>query len=275
MFFYNFKIFFLRLMGYEKPLRVALLKLLSLKYKTFRPQYETILFESCIEAKKLGYEEITVLELGVAGGNGIVSLEKYKKKIQKNLNIKINIYGFDTGEGMPESNLKEDLPFIWKAGQFKIDKEKLEKRVNSKIYYGDIKNTIEEFCKLNPKNISVIFFDLDLYSSTASFLKKINIWSKFISPRVYCYFDDLFNYNYISDFNGELLAIKEFNEENQDYKIGTNIDHVSDFKFPLAKGLLYTLHNFKHKDYLKYIGLDDNELMSLDSKKISYKIFNN
>ena len=93
MFFYNLKIFLLRLMGYEKPLRVALLKLLSLKYKTFRPQYETILLESCIEAKKLGYEEITVLELGVAGGNGIISLEKYKEAVpfyKKSLIINTN-----------------------------------------------------------------------------------------------------------------------------------------------------------------------------------------
>ena len=66
-------------------------KLLSLKYKTFRPQYETILLESCKEAKKIGYKEISVLELGVAGGNGIVSLENYRKKIQKVLDIKINI----------------------------------------------------------------------------------------------------------------------------------------------------------------------------------------
>ena len=265
----------MRLMGYEKPLRVALLKLLSLKYKTFRPQYETILLESCIEAKKLGYEEITVLELGVAGGNGIISLEKYKEKIQNKINIKINIYGFDTGEGMPKSNKPEDLPFIWKSGQFKIDKEKLEKRISSKIFYGDIKYTVDEFCALKPKNISVIFFDLDLYSSTANFLKKINLWGQFISPRVYCYFDDLFNYNYVSEFNGELLAIKEFNKDNKDFKIGTNIDHVADFKFPLGKNLVYTLHNFNHKDYLKYIGFDDNKLMSLDDNKISYKIFKN
>tara|TARA_Y100000590_G_scaffold464261_1_gene633272 strand:+ start:239 stop:1066 length:828 start_codon:yes stop_codon:yes gene_type:complete len=275
MFFYNLKIFFLRLIGYEKPLRVAFLKLLSLKYKTFRPQYETILLESCKEAKKIGYNEISVLELGVAGGNGMVSLENYKKKIEKILDIKINIYGFDTGEGLPVSKLKEDLPFVLKKGQFKIDKEQLERKINSKIFYGDIKDTIEEFCNLSPKNISVIFFDLDFYSSTASFLKKINIWGKFISPRVYCYFDDLFYYNYISEFNGELLAIKEFNKENQDFKIGTNIDHVADFKFPLGKGLLYTLHNFNHEDYLKYIGFDDTDLMALDNNKISYKLFKN
>ena len=57
----------------------ALLKLLSIKYKQFRPHYETILLESCIEAQKLGYNEVSVLELGVAGGNGLIALEKYKK----------------------------------------------------------------------------------------------------------------------------------------------------------------------------------------------------
>tara|TARA_B100000787_G_scaffold168651_1_gene157823 strand:+ start:166 stop:411 length:246 start_codon:yes stop_codon:yes gene_type:complete len=80
MFLFKLRIFFLRVLGYEKPLRVALLKYLSLKFKQFRPHYETILLETCLEAIKLGYKEVTVLELGVAGGNGIISLEKYKKK---------------------------------------------------------------------------------------------------------------------------------------------------------------------------------------------------
>ena len=88
MLFYRLKIFLLRLFGYEKPLRVALLKLLSITYSQFRPHYETILLESCFEAKKLGYNEVSVLELGVAGGNGIVALEKYKKKNWKILQDK-------------------------------------------------------------------------------------------------------------------------------------------------------------------------------------------
>ena len=139
MFFYRLKIFLLRIWGYEKPLRVAILKYLSIKYKQFRPHYETILLESCIEAKKLGYTEVSALELGVAGGNGIISLEKYKTKIQKLYNIKINIYGFDTGEGLPVINDKLNLPFLWKSGDYKVDKKKLENKVNSKIIYGDIK----------------------------------------------------------------------------------------------------------------------------------------
>ena len=77
MFFYKLKITLIRILGYEKPLRTAFLKLLTLKFKTFRPHYETILLESALEAKKIGYDEISVIELGVAGGNGIIALEKY------------------------------------------------------------------------------------------------------------------------------------------------------------------------------------------------------
>ena len=113
--FYKIKIFALRVLGYEKPYRVALLKIFSLKFKQFRPHYETILLESCIEAKKLAYNEVTILELGVAGGNGIIALEKYKKKIENIIDIKINIYGFDSGQGMPKSDNKFDVIFLTKA----------------------------------------------------------------------------------------------------------------------------------------------------------------
>jgi hypothetical protein len=80
MFFYKFKIFLLRIIGYDKPYRVALLQYFSSIFKQFRPHYETILLESILEAKRLGYNEVSVLELGVAGGNGIIALENYKKK---------------------------------------------------------------------------------------------------------------------------------------------------------------------------------------------------
>ena len=82
--FYNFKLLIKRILCYEKPLRVALMRYLSLRFKTFRPHYESILYESCLEAIKLGFNKVSVLELGVASGNGIISLEKYKKVIEKN-----------------------------------------------------------------------------------------------------------------------------------------------------------------------------------------------
>ena len=62
---FKIKILILRVFGYEKPLRVAILKYLSLKFSTFRPHYETILYEASKTALKLGAKEISVLELGV------------------------------------------------------------------------------------------------------------------------------------------------------------------------------------------------------------------
>ncbi|WP_415320304.1 hypothetical protein ABXT63_04135 [Candidatus Pelagibacter sp. Uisw_092] len=270
---YKLKILFLRIVGYEKPLRVAFLKYLQVKYKTFKPHYETVLLESCKEAKKLGINKISVLELGVAGGNGIIALEKYKKSIEKHLDVKIDIYGFDTGEGMPPTNLKEDLPFVWKQGIYKVDKEALSKKIKSKIFYGDIKNTVGDFINTSPNKVACIFFDLDYYSSTKSFMDQIDSLREHLLPRVFCYFDDLhLPEKYISDINGVALAIKEFNSSNVKFKFGKNVDHIMDFKFPLAKSLIYMLHHFDHHDYNKFIGEAYGDDLDIKSTKIKYSI---
>jgi len=273
IYFFKIKLFLVRLLCYEKPLRVAFTKYLSLLFKTFRPHYESILYEACLEAKKLGINHVSALELGVAQGNGIVALEKYKKKIEKVLDIKIDIYGFDMGSGMPEIVIPEDLPFYWKQGQYKTDKELLARTVNSKIIYGNIKDTVDEFIKIKPKTISCIFFDMDLYSSTLDFLNQIPKLSEFLLPRVLCYFDDLYTvYNYNGQCNGELKAIDDFNKQDLDFKLSYSIDHIHSFKFPLAKSTILTIHSFKHKLYNKYIGREDDANISLKSKRYNFKL---
>ena len=269
-FLYKIKLLILRIFGYEKPLRVALLKYLSLKFTTFRPHYETLIYETSKNAIKLGYNEINIIELGVAGGDGIRTLVKYKKKIEKILKIKINIIGFDTGTGLPETNYKQDLPFFWKKGDYTNQNlNKLEKDfTNVKIYQGNISSTLEEFINQNKKKIGLIIFDLDLYSSTKLFLNKIPELSKenLLLPRTFCYFDDLFLADYcLDDTNGEPLAISEFNIKFKEFKLGKYFDHINDFKFPLAKGQIYTLHDLNNVDYEKYIGIYNSE--SLSGKK--------
>jgi hypothetical protein len=271
---YKLKIFIIRIIGYEKPLRVAFLKYLSIKYKTFRPHYETIMYESCIEAKKLGYNEVSILELGVAGGNGIIALEKYKNKIEKFLNIKITIYGFDSGEGMPQTKLYQDLKYIWKPGFFKVNRKLLEEKIKSKIFYGNIENTVDQFLDFSPKNISAIFFDLDYYSSTKIFLDQLKKLDRHLCPRVYCYFDDVFDVNLsICKYNGELLAIEEFNKENSNTKIAISLDNIKHFKFPLAKNMIHIMHNFNHPDYNKFIGLNNENSLSLNNNTSDRNIF--
>ena len=270
LFFYKLKLLFLRTLCYEKPLRVAFTKFLSLKFSNFRPHYESLIYETCKNAIKLGFNEISVVELGVAGGNGIKSILKYKRKIEKILDIKINIVGFDTGTGLPNSNLKEDLPYFWKQGDYtNTNLKDLEKEDSSiKIYEGNISSTIDKYILENKKKIGLIFFDLDLYSSTKLFLDKIPALSekKLLLPRVFCYFDDLFVADYtLNDINGEPLAIKEFNNQFKKIKLGKTFDHITDFKFPLAKGQIYTLHDFDNENYNKYIGIYSTD--SLSNKK--------
>lgn len=270
LFFYKLKLLFLRVLCYEKPLRVAFTKFLSLKFSNFRPHYESLIYETSKNAIKLGFNEISVVELGVAGGNGIKSILKYKRKIEKILDIKINIVGFDTGTGLPNSDLKEDLPYFWKQGDYtNINLKDLEKEDSSiKIYEGNISSTIDKYILENKIKIGLIFFDLDLYSSTKLFLDKIPALSekKLLLPRVFCYFDDLFVADYtLNDINGEPLAIKEFNNQFKKIKLGKTFDHITDFKFPLAKGQIYTLHDFDNENYNKYIGIYSTD--SLSNKK--------
>ena len=109
-----------------------------------------------------------------------------------------------------------------------------------------------------------------MYSSTKSFLDKIPLLAKnnLLLPRTLCYyFDDLFIADYgLDDSNGEPLAISNFNNDNTNFKLGRAYDNVSDFKFPLAKNQIFTLHDYENENYNKYIGIYEAE--SLSSNKI-------
>jgi hypothetical protein len=52
-------------------------------------------------ALSLGYKEVSILEFGVAGGNGLVALEAIKEIIERYLPIKIRLFGFDMARGYP------------------------------------------------------------------------------------------------------------------------------------------------------------------------------
>jgi hypothetical protein len=98
---------------------------------------------------------------------------------------------------------------------------------------------------------------------------------QYLCPRVYFYFDDIFDSSHcIDDQNGELLAIQEFNNENINMKIGKSLSNSLDFRFPIGKDYLFLLHNFKHKDYNNYIGsLSGEDYLGVGNKKIRTKIF--
>ena len=231
-----------------------------------RPHYLYCLYHSAILAKKLGIKKISVIEFGVAGGNGIVFLESYQKKIYEEIGVEIEIYGFDLGSGLSKPEDYRDLPYWFKEGFFKMNSEKLNKKLKSaKIIIGDVKITITDFFKqYNPSPIGAIFNDLDYYTSTKnSFEIFKNGNDNYYLPRIFCYFDDVIGTEreMYGTFNGELLAIQEFNDENKNKKIVLNQCLISQEKISY-KFQIYYYHNFQHKDYNKFI-YDEEQSESL------------
>lgn len=229
-----------------------------------RPHYAYTVYQAALQALLLGHKKISVIEFGVAGGNGLVCLEKHVKAISQKLGIQISIYGFDTGEGLPQLVDYRDIPQNWQPGFFKMDYEKLVARVPcSKIILGNIEDTLKNFCKeYDPDPIGAILFDLDLYSSTKAAFQIFQVDSKYLLPRVRCYFDDILgNENTLTnEYTGERLAILEYNHLS-DVKKMTPVHHL------LAKTIrqkwfskCFVHHTFDHPQYCQFIGKPNQEI---------------
>ena len=145
-----------------------------------RPYYAWCLYYAAQQAKALGYSAITAVELGVAGGNGLVSMCDHRKTIQKELGIEVVVVGFDAGTGLPESNDARDVLYFWPAGSFVMDRGALESRIagQASLVLGEISKTALAWNPSPDAPLGAIMFDLDLYTSTSAafaFLTKQNV----------------------------------------------------------------------------------------------------
>jgi len=223
------------------------------------PQYGYGMTQAAALAGMLGHSTIAVLELGVAGGNGIVSMEAFAKELKVASGVNIKTHGFDLGSGMPVPIDYRDLPYIWQAEFFKMDEMRLRSRLDTaQLHLGKVKDTIPLFQQSNDVPIGFISFDLDYYSSTADALAALmKQGSAPFLPRVVCYFDDTVgpHHEMHSSFAGELLAIDEFNQLHPNWKLGK----LNGLRYkifpndgPWVEGI-YILHLFDHPDYNRYI----------------------
>src|SRR5450432_4283702 len=62
-----------------------------------RPHYGMCLYQAALQAKALGHKAVTAIELGVAGGNGMISLCRHSREITRAIGVEIMLYGFDSG----------------------------------------------------------------------------------------------------------------------------------------------------------------------------------
>lgn len=187
-----------------------------------RPHYLTGILMAADEAKREGVSEISVIEFGVAGGNGLVALEQYAAAVEKETGIKISVYGFDKGSGLPElCGDYRDHPDQWRKGDYWMDEQSLRSRLTPRtaLVIGDVRDTVAKFTKeIQTSPIGFVAIDLDLYSSTMAAFQIFTLPGKQMLRRVPMYFDDL-NFVFNHQFSGELRAIDEFNELQDRVKI--------------------------------------------------------
>jgi len=161
--------------------------------------------------------------------------------------------------GLPASDDPRDLLYLWQPGDYKMDESALRKRLSgSKLYLGNVADTIEQFAQDNPPPLAMCIFDLDYYSSTASALKLFDIKVLETLPRVTCYFDDV---DVSSRFNGVLGAIADFNTTHDEKKIFRMEGHYHHQTFGMLYNRVMHMHDFRHSQYNRYIaGITATEL---------------
>jgi hypothetical protein len=170
-------------------------------------------------ASALGIERVSVIELGVAGGNGLVAMERIVEQVQRAYPVRVDVVGFDTGAGLPDVSDCRDAPNLASGGLYRMEEAKLRRRLRAaRLVIGDIKDTVATFVASSPAPVAFLACDLVLYTSTVHGLRLLNADECFLLPRVHCYFDDVLGFTW-GDYNGERLAIHEFNETHAMRKI--------------------------------------------------------
>jgi len=229
-----------------------------------RPHYAHIIYQAAQLAARLGQKRISVLELGVAGGNGLLWLERHAEKIEKLFPVEIEVYGFDNEKGLPAPSDHRDLPYHWQEGFFSMDRERLEARLTrAKLILGDVAKTAETFFSTHaPAPIGAVVHDLDFYTSTMAGLKLFEGDSTHLMPRVYCYFDDTMggDIEVYTEHIGERAAIAEFNAANHHRQLG--VPYYLRALQALGGWVhqIWILHAFDHPRYADFISEDGQKL---------------
>jgi hypothetical protein len=228
-----------------------------------RPHYAYGVYAAADLAKRLGIETISVVEMGVAGGRGLLALERIAEAVGSYLEIQINVAGFDSGQGMPAPGNYRDLAHVWAKGFYKMDVSKLKAELSpsTELILGDIEDTVLSW---TPKaSIGFVAFDLDYYSSTKNAFRLFeNQDVRARLPRVYCYFDDLMwpEHACHNEYVGELYAIRQFNEVHEHKKICPihMFRHTRAHQAPWNEQM-YVLHDFRHPLYCKNVTPPDEK----------------
>jgi hypothetical protein len=221
--------------------------------QTGYPMYLYGLLSAARTAQAAGEKRITAIEFGVAGGNGLVVMEKHAEVVERQYDLSIEIVGFDMASGLPPRTEPRDSPFAYQSGEFEMNVEKLRSRLKrATLRLGDVSETIPQFMQEDFAPIGFVSNDLDLYTSTRDSLALFRVDAHRLLPRVSMYFDDLIGYP-VTTAVAEWAAIKEFNTLSPDRQIGQiyGLKHClgKRYRFALWPEVSFVLHVFDHGAY--------------------------
>ena len=100
-----------------------------------------------------------------------------------------------------------------------MDVEGLKKQLKkAQLILGMVENTVPRFIDSGAAPIAFVSIDLDYYSSTMQAFKILQADQARLLPRIHFYLDDIMGFTF-SEYNGERLAIANFNGSNDMRKI--------------------------------------------------------
>jgi hypothetical protein len=187
-----------------------------------RQQYAFPILFAADFAKKNGVKTITVIEFGVASGAGLINMCQIAEKTQRATGVSIRVVGFDSGKGMPPAVDYRDLPESFQEGDFPMNVEKLTRSLPAfaELVIGDLEDTVPAFLANASAEapIGFVAIDVDYYSSAPKALRILLAEPNRYLPIVPVYLDDI-GVDGSNPWTGELLAVTEFNRDNEFRKI--------------------------------------------------------
>lgn len=203
------------------------------------------------QAKRMGLSRVTIVELGVWFGMGLKSLCEICAFLTATTGMEFDIYGFDTGAGLPPVADYRDHPELWGTGDMKMpDFQALAAELppNCRLLIGDVRETIPKFLaeQASPESpVGFVSLDVDLYTSSVDALKLLDADAACLLPAVGVWEDDSYCNVLQNSHCGEALAIKHFNDAHELRKIDKKVVRTNRPQQPWHH-MFYFAHIFDH-----------------------------
>jgi hypothetical protein len=203
-------------------------------------------------ARSQNIRTVSLIEFGVGSGTGLLNMARIAGQVTRATGVSFKLYGFDSGQGMPPARDYRDHPDLYQQGDFAMNQDALKKVLpaNVQLIIGEVSGTVAGFISRLPPDepVGYVVFDMDYYFSMCDALKILRDPNplKYL-PITLVYLDDI-ALDPHNHYCGELLAVNEFNAENQLRKIEPHafLENRRIFRKALWVKQIFFLHVLDH-----------------------------